>query len=130
MTLKINYLDQKKGLIKSKAYFVNSSFKISEFQGEFDKEIQQKINNFLKKNKNLKDNKILCLNADFEHKLLIIILSKKNNELLSEKLGAKFLDYLKNNEISEIQIIKPSPSIIKNKFINYNSFLHGAELRI
>ena len=129
MTLKINYLDQKKGLIKSKAYFVNSSFKISEFQGEFDKEIQHKINNFLKKNKNLKDNKILCLNADFEHKLLIIILPKKNNELLSEKLGAKFLDYLKNNEISEIQIIKPSPSIIKNKFINYNSFLHGAELK-
>ena len=89
MTLKINYLDQKKGLIKSKAYFVNSSFKISEFQGEFDKEIHHKINNFLKKNKNLKDNKILCLNDDFEYKLLIIILADQVVRCLMQKMAAE-----------------------------------------
>ena len=90
MTLKINYLDNKKASIKNKAIFVTLDTKISAFKGNFDHSINQKILNFLKKNKDTKENKIISLNQDFDQKLIIILLVKNNNELESEKLGAKF----------------------------------------
>ena len=66
MTLKINYLDNKKGSIKNKAIFVPLDTKISAFKGNFDHSINQKILNFLKKNKDTKENKIiLFINSDF-----------------------------------------------------------------
>ena len=46
MTLKINYLDNKKGSIKNKAIFVQLDTKISAFKGNFDHSISQKILNF------------------------------------------------------------------------------------
>ena len=100
MSLKINYLDNKKTSNKNKAIFVHPDTKISGFKGEFDDKIIQKLVNFLKKNKNTKDNKIISLNQDFDQKLIIIHLAKENNELDSEKLGAKFFDFIKNNEVN------------------------------
>ena len=46
MTLKINYLDNKKASIKNKAIFVPLDTKISAFKGNFDHSINQKILNF------------------------------------------------------------------------------------
>ena len=100
MTLKINYLDSKKGSIKSKAIFVPLDTKISAFKGNFDRSINQKILNFLKKNKDTKENKIISLNQDFDQKLIIILLVKNNNELESEKLGAKFFGFVKSHEVT------------------------------
>ena len=108
MSLKINYLDNKKGSIKNKAIFVQLNTKISAFKGNFDHSISQKSINFLKKNKDTKENKIISLNQDFDQKLIIILLVKNNNELESEKLGAKFFDFVKNNEIYEIYIEVPA----------------------
>ena len=79
MSLKINYLDNKKGSIKNKAIFVQLDTKISAFKGNFDHSINQKILNFLKKNKDTKENKIISLNQDFDQKLIIILLVKNNN---------------------------------------------------
>ena len=55
-----------------------------------------------KKNKNFKEDKIISLKQDIEKKLIIIYLTKSNNELDFEKLGCKVFDFLKNNEINEI----------------------------
>ena len=121
MSLKINYLDSKRSSNKNKAIFVNSDTKMSGFKGEFDDKINQKLVNFLKNNKNIKDNKIISLNQDFEQKLIIILLVKENNELDSEKLGAKFFDFIKNNEVNEIYIKAPLFDNSKKKHkINYN----------
>ena len=39
---------------------------------------------------------------DFDQKLIIIYLAKENDELDSEKLGAKFFDFAKNNGKNKI----------------------------
>ena len=129
MALKINYLDNKKASIKNKAIFVPLDTKISAFKGNFDHSINQKIINFLKKNKNTKENKIISLNQDFDQKLIIILLVKNNNELESEKLGAKFFGFVKSNEVYDIFIQGPNFFQSKKYNINLNSFVHGAELK-
>ncbi len=129
MTLKINYLDNKKNSIKNKAIFVTLDTKISVFKGNFDHSTNQKILNFLKKNKDTKENKIISLNQDFDQKLIIILIVKNNNELESEKLGAKFFGFVKSNEVYDIFIQEPDSFKSKKYNINFNSFVHGAELK-
>ena len=79
MSLKTNYLDKSKFPKKNVAVFVHPDTKITKFKGEFDGRINQKIVNFLKKNKNTKNNKIISLNQYFYQKLIIIHLAKENN---------------------------------------------------
>ena len=124
MSLKINYLDRNKGLSKNKAFFVNSDIKINQLKQEFDKANSDKILNFIKNNKNLKENKITSLSQDFDQKLIVIYLVKINGELESEKLGANFYDYIKKNDIKDIFIKEPS-----TKNINFESFIHGSKLK-
>ena len=77
MTLKIKYLDGKKGSSKNKAIILAKESKISDFKGIFDDNINQKVINFLKNNKKTKDNKIFSLNLDFDQKLIIIFSNLK-----------------------------------------------------
>ena len=128
MTLKINYLDKKKSNIKNNAIFVDSNTKISDFQGVLDNKITQKIANLIIKNKKSNEYKIYSLNQDFDQQTVVIFLNKKNNELDFEKIGAKFFDYLKKNEIYDIFINTPKLKSSKNT-IFFNSFLHGIELK-
>ncbi len=128
MTLKINYLDNQKGLFKNTALFLANDTKISEFKGIFEDKINQKILNYLKKNKNSKNNKIDSINIDFDQKIILTFLSGKNNAQASEELGAKFYDYVKKNEIQNTLIIGSNFSSTKNK-IFLNQFLHGAQLK-
>ena len=129
MSLKINYLDKSKFSTKNRAVFVHPDAKITKFKEKFDEKINQKIINFLKKNKNTKDNKIISLNQDFDQKLIIILLTKENDELASEKLGAKFFDFVKSSEVDEIFIQGPDFFNSKKYSISFNSFIHGAELK-
>ncbi len=128
MTLKINYLDKKKSNIKNNAIFVDSNTKISDFQGVLDNKINQKIANLIIKNKKFNEYKIYSLNQDFDQQTVVIFLNKTNNELDFEKIGAKFFDYLKKNEINDILINTPKLKSSKN-IIFFNSFLHGIELK-
>ena len=98
------------------------NIKIATFKGQFSRETIEKIQKFLSKSKDLKDNKIISLNEDFDQKIILIFLanleSKKiNHELDFEKLGAKFYDFMKREEIIEIFI--QSPNIERTKNINY-----------
>ncbi len=130
MTLKINYLDKKKGSIKNIAVFVYPNSKMDRFKGDFDVKINQKILNLLSKNKDAKENKIFSLNQDFDEKIIVLLLTKANNELDFEKLGARFFDYLKKNEISNVYInVKKLETLNSKKTIFLNSFIHGAELK-
>ena len=128
MTLKINYLDSQKSLSKNTGIFLCKDTKISEFKGIFDDKTDQKILNFLKKNKSNKNNKIESLNIDFDQKVILILLTSKNNPLTSEELGAKFYEYVKKNEIQNISLVGSNYSSTKNKIL-LNQFLHGAELK-
>ncbi len=125
MSLKINYLDKKKTSLKNRAIFIQPNIKIEGFKGEFDDNTKVKILKFLKLGRDLKENKIFTLNQDFDQKIVVIYLAKVNDELESEKLGAKFFDFIKSSEIFDIYINKP---LTKN-FLNLASFLHGAELK-
>ena len=128
MSLKINYIDKKKSPIKNRAILVNSNTKIAQFNDHLEQKSINKIINFLKKNKDSKDDKIISFNEDFDQKIIFIILKKSKTELEFEKLGAKFLDYLKKNEIYEIYI-NTSNIQKKDDINNINSFLHGVELK-
>jgi len=128
MTLKINYLDTQKSLSKNTALFLDNDTKISEFKGVFDDKTNQKILNYLKKSKNNKKNKIESINIDFDQKVILILLSGKNNAQASEELGAKFYDYIKKNDIQNITIVGSNYSSTKNK-IFLNQFVHGTELK-
>ncbi len=128
MALKIKYLDGKNGSIKNKAIILAKESKISDFKGIFDDKTNQKIINFLKNNKKTKDNKISSINLDFDQKLIIILLVKKNDFFQSEKIGAKFYSFVKSNEVNEVLILGSNfPSVINS--IKFDSFLHGAELK-
>ncbi len=130
MTLKINYLDKKRGSSKNIAVFVYPNSKMDGFKGDFDVKINQKILNLLSKNKDAKENKIFSLNQDFDEKIIVLLLTKANNELDFEKLGARFFDYLKKNEISNVYInVKKLETLNNKKTIFLNSFIHGAELK-
>ena len=128
MTLKINYLDRQKDLSKNMALFLGKDAKISDFKGNFDDKINQKILKFLKQNQKITKNKISSLNLEFDQKLIIIMLATKSNPQETEELGAKFYDYIKKNEINEIYLIGTSFLTVKNK-IQLNEFLHGSELK-
>ena len=128
MTLKINYLDKQKSFSKNNALFLGKDTKISEFKGIFDDKINQKILNYLRKSKNINKNKIDSLNLDFDQKIIVILLSSKNDVRVSEELGAKFYDYIKKNGIKHTTIIGSNFPSIKNKIL-LNQFLHGAELK-
>ena len=131
MSLKINYLDKKKSSNKNKAIFVQQNIKISEFKGEFDDKINQKILKLIKQNKNLKENKIFSINEDFNRKIIIIFLSRSINELEFEKLGANFYDYLKKNDVDDIFIKSPNYKSSRNENLNYFScFIHGLVNRL
>ncbi len=130
MTLKINYLDKKKSSNKNTAVFVETDAKTKGFQGLFDSKTNQKIANLIKKNSNLQTNKIYSLDHDFDQKLVIILLTSTNTDIEFEKLGAKFFDFLKKNEIHDIYVNAPKIKSLKNKnLLFFNSFLHGAELK-
>ena len=133
MTLKINYLDKKKAQIKNNAIFVHQNTKIQHIRGKFDNKFVNKILSLIKKNKLLSENKIFSLGQDFDEKIIIIYLHKlnqKNTELEFEKLGAKFYDFLKKNEINEIYIQKDltATSLFENPDY-FDSFIHGIELK-
>jgi len=128
MSLKIKYLSTKNNLSKNKAIFLTKKSKISDFKGIFEDKINQKIISFLKNNIKAKENKIFALNLDFDQRIIIILLVKKNDFFQSEKIGAKFYDYVKNNAVNNVSIFGSNFSSVINE-IEFESFLHGAELK-
>ena len=130
MTLKINYLDKKKIDSPNKAIFISKNMKIEAFKGEFGEKITRKIANLLKKNHELKEDKIFSLNHDFDERIIAVFLSKSNSELEFEKIGARFYDYLKKNEVSNIFIQAPHAIYSKNQYQKlFSYFIHGLELK-
>ena len=128
MSLKIKYINTINNSSKNKAIFLTKESKISDFKGIFDDKINQKIINFLKNSIKVRENKISALNLDFDQRIIIILLVKKNDFFQSEKIGAKFYDYVKNNDVNNVVIFGSNFSSVINK-IKFESFLHGAELK-
>ena len=62
MSLKIKYLDGQKSSLKNTAIFLAKDSKFSDFKGNFDDKINQKIVNFLKNIKKSKLDKFFSLN--------------------------------------------------------------------
>ena len=119
MSLKIKYLDGQKSFSKNTAIFLAKDSKFSDFKGNFDDKINQKILKFLKNNKKKDENKVLSLNLEFDQRLIMILINKKNDSLESEKLGAKFYDYIKKNNVNDVLVLGSKFSTIKNS-IKFN----------
>jgi len=128
MTLKINYFNGQKEPSKNKALFLGKDSKVSDFKGLFDDRINKKIIKFLTSSKKIDKNKIISLNLEFDEKIIIVLLASKNDAQEAERLGAKFYDHIKKNEIENILILGSSQPSVKNK-IKFDEFLHGAELK-
>ena len=128
MSLKIKYLNTRNNYSKNKAIFLTKESKISDFKGIFDDKVNMKIIGFLKNSIKAKENKIFALNLDFDQRIIIILLVNKNDFFQSEKIGAKFYDYVKNNDFNNVLIFGSNFSSVINK-IEFESFLHGAELK-
>ena len=126
MSLKINYLDQQRGSTKNTTLFLAKESKISDFRGIFNNEINQKILNFLKNNKKTQKSKIASLNLEFDQKLVVILIVNKHDAQQSEKLGAKFYDHVKGNNIEDVLILGSNFSSIvfcNRSFIRLKSSL-------
>ena len=119
MSLKIKYLDGQKSSSKNTAIFLAKDSKFSDFKGNFDDKINQKIVNFLKNNKKAKEDKIFSLNLEFDQRLIMILIAKKNDSLQSEKLGAKFYHYIKTNNINNVLLLGSNFSTVKSN-IKFN----------
>ncbi|OUX53514.1 MAG: leucyl aminopeptidase [Pelagibacteraceae bacterium TMED287] len=128
MSLKINYINTLNKSAKNKAIFLTMDSNISDFKGIFDEKINKKIVTFLKNIKKNNKNKIFSINQDFDQKIIIILLSRKNDLFESEKIGAQFYDYIKNNHINDV-VVLGSSFISVEPNLNFDSFLHGAELK-
>ena len=72
--------------------------------------------------------KIFAINLEYDQKILIIFVASKNTSQEAEALGAKFFDYVKNNEVDNVSISGSNSPSIKNK-LKFDEFLHGAELK-
>ena len=70
MSLKIKYLDGQKSFSKNTAIFLAKDSKFSDFKGNFNDKINEKILNFLKNNKKTKEDKIFSLNIEFDQLLI------------------------------------------------------------
>ncbi len=68
------------------------------------------------------------MNLEFDQRLIMILINKKNDSLESEKLGAKFYDYIKKNNVNDVLVLGSNFSTIKNS-IKFNEFIHGVELK-
>ncbi len=128
MALKINYFDRQNGISKNTAVFVSKESRISDFKGLFSEKINQKLSYFLDKNNKKDKSKIFSINLEYDQKILIIYVANKNTSKEDEALGARFFDYVKNNEIDNVSIAGSNSSSIKSR-LKFDEFLHGAELK-
>ena len=58
----------------------------------------------------------------------MILINKKNDSLESEKLGAKFYDYIKPSNVKDVLVLGSNFSTVKSN-IKFNEFIHGVELK-
>tara|TARA_Y100000816_G_scaffold287299_1_gene269755 strand:+ start:33 stop:1478 length:1446 start_codon:yes stop_codon:yes gene_type:complete len=81
---------------------------------------------FIKKivNRSDKKNNILSLNLDSKITIILIALNKQNKNNDFENLGAKFFDFVKNNNLETVSIFS---NYIDKK--NYSYFAHGIKLK-
>ncbi len=126
MTIQINY---KKNLNKKShsniILFADENFKNSNLK----KYIPIKEYNFLTgllKKQDLKKN-ILSFDLTSKNKIILVSVKKKIQVWEAENLGAKFFDYINENNLKNYVLKVDSISINSNNFVGY--FLHGIKLK-
>tara|TARA_Y100000816_G_scaffold261890_1_gene219218 strand:+ start:1672 stop:3174 length:1503 start_codon:yes stop_codon:yes gene_type:complete len=127
MTIKIDF--EKENSKKASAnvvLFVEEKFNNNSLFKHFSKNELSFVKDLLKNNTSKKDFLILELNS----KKKIILIKIKNNQdgLANEKLGAKFYDFIKSNEISNLTFFKQTEIKYQHVFY-FDEFLHGLKLK-
>ena len=128
MTLKINYINKNNTKSRNTAIFLTNSGDKKELTKHFDEKIVKKILNYQNSFKKNKKSVIETINLDLDNKLIIIYIDSNLSSQKTENLGANFFDKLKSNKIDNILIIGSNSKDVKKK-INFDEFIHGAELK-
>ena len=130
MKLIINYKTfNKNSFFYNYIIFADTQFKIKPFENH---KISKKIDTLNRIIENFKDNKSNFININLEsgERAIIVKLDENLTELGFEKLGAEFVNYLKNNAIRNVSFIKQNivKILIKKKqFLDF--FIMGAKLK-
>ena len=128
MTLKINYINKNNTKSRNTAIFLTNLGDKKELTKHFDEKIVKKILNYQNSFKKNKKSVIETINLDLDNKLIIIYIDSNLSSQKTENLGANFFDKLKSNKIDNILIIGSNSTDVKKK-INFDEFIHGAELK-
>ena len=128
MTLKINYINKNNTKSRNTAIFLTNLGDKKELTKYLDEKIVKKILNYQNSFKKNKKSVIETINLDLDNKLIIIYIDSNLSSQKTENLGANFFDKLKSNKIDNILIIGSNSTDVKKK-INFDEFIHGAELK-
>ncbi|MGL3827103.1 leucyl aminopeptidase [Candidatus Pelagibacter communis] len=127
MSLSVNFTKSSKK--KALLVFCNKNFEIL---GDLSTSSPNSlvIKKFLHANKKNK-NRFIKLDLSADSKIIAAKLENLQIDLTNEKLGAKFVEFIKKNQIFEFQLIKKNlNSILKKRKFFLNEFLHGIQLKL
>ena len=124
--MKISYnLSNKFDIKKSKniALFCDGDFKVLNLKS-LNFHNQNSILNLIKNNK-VEGKKLLQINLNDDQNLLVIKISKVQNSLDNEKLGAQLFDFLKLNSITNLTFIDKNFNfvVLKTFFLNFTKLI-------
>ena len=92
-------------IVKNYVYFTNESFKISNINKSYVSKFSNQIIKTINSN-DLKDKDILSFNINPTQKIILIKIKNNQSFLENEKVGAKFLSYVKLNSFSIISFFE------------------------
>ncbi len=126
ITLK-NKINEK--LVKNYVLFCDDSFKINGLNklsiNNQSNSINKSINSNITKNKDF-----LLFNLNPVQRMILIKIKKNQSNLESEKIGAKFFNFIKSNSILDLSFFDNNiKNITPNNENFFDDFLHGAQLK-
>jgi len=123
MNIKIKHSNKSDNFSHSShVFFLKEKFEIKTLKNFLGKSDLEFIAEILKV-KNIKKN-ILLLDLNSKKSICLIKVDKDSNE---ENLGAEFYDFLKSNNLKDVEIYTDSSNTLSKNFIN--NFLHGLRLK-
>ncbi len=126
LSVKKSYNEKK---VKNYVYFTNESFKISNINKSYVSKFSNQIIKTINSN-DLKDKDILSFNINPTQKIILIKIKNNQSFLENEKVGAKFLSYVKLNSFSIISFFEQNINEIntKSKYF-FDEFILGVKLK-
>ncbi len=130
MSIKVSF---KKNIVENKiknyVLFSDENFKILGLKKSSLSKNSDFINKTVVNNKN-KDRSFLIINLNSNQKIIIVKLNNTSLSVENEKIGAKFYNYIKENQIFNSTLLESNfKEFSKNNKYFIQQFIHGAKLK-